>query len=170
MRSSNCHQCGSHPFSPSNSRRNSIQSRHNKNEMKGSANEQWTNFQSDMNKIRDAASKNSRRKSRDPKYNSKSEGEGNIWCSQKSTQDWTRNIVVIVKSCGPEVSSKQMRRTHACNRARIQRQCSKGWAHCKSRQRRQEWHRNTEPEKIQKLDGANYEIDKTRIKRGCSKS
>ena len=30
--------------------------------------------------------------------------------------------------------------------ARIQRQCSKGWAHCKSRQRRQEWHRNTEPE------------------------
>ena len=32
--------------------------------MKGSANEQWTNFQSDMKKIRDTASKNPRRKSK----------------------------------------------------------------------------------------------------------
>ncbi len=48
--------------------------------------------------------------------------------------------------CGPEVSPKQMRRSHSCKMARTQRQCSKGWVHCKSRQRRQEWHRNTEPE------------------------
>ncbi len=61
------HQCGSHPFSQSNSRRNSIQCRRNKNEMKGSVNEQRTNFQIEMKKIRDDTIKNPRRKSRDPK-------------------------------------------------------------------------------------------------------
>ena len=98
-------------------------------------------------KITDTAITTPRRKRRDPKFESKKSREQEVSAAVKNPHKIEFEIESSPsKFAGRKYLQNKWEDRTPAKGARIQRQCSKGWAHCKSRQRRQEWHRKTEPE------------------------
>ncbi len=160
------HQWGSHPFSQSNSRRNSIQSR---SEMKGSVNEQWTNFQSDMNKIRDATIKKI--------HDERAETQSRIQkAREQEISDVVKNprkIEFEIESSSSKVAGRKYFQNNWEGRTTARGQefsASVPKGELTGRAAREDKNYTEKPSpKIQKIDGPNYKIDSTRTLCRCSK-